>query len=163
MHAVACIGYDDDSQRFLCENSWGPKWGDGGFFGIPYEYFSAKSVLQAFAFTKLPVDFVPVPEYVPEGPVTFDIPTGLLEMPSVNYYAGNVGAAFIQGVTLKINDPGQVSTDGSRYVDSDTPYYIAKGSKGDRILGLPSVFIAGTEYKKVLLVNPDFSIVSVGV
>lgn len=35
-HFVTIVGYDDESQRFLVENSWGPNWADGGFFGIPY-------------------------------------------------------------------------------------------------------------------------------
>lgn len=36
LHEVLVIGYDDASQRLLIENSWGPAWGDGGFFGLPY-------------------------------------------------------------------------------------------------------------------------------
>lgn len=36
-HEVLIIGYDDVSKRLLVENSWGPFWADGGFFGIPYE------------------------------------------------------------------------------------------------------------------------------
>lgn len=39
-HAVLCIGYDDTTRRFLCKNSWGPNWGDKGYFTIPYAYFS---------------------------------------------------------------------------------------------------------------------------
>jgi C1A family cysteine protease len=39
-HAVVIIGYDDACQRFLIQNSWGPAWGDGGFFGVPYSYFA---------------------------------------------------------------------------------------------------------------------------
>lgn len=35
-HQVLVIGYDDLSQRLLAENSWGNRWGDGGFFGVPY-------------------------------------------------------------------------------------------------------------------------------
>jgi hypothetical protein len=36
-HYVSIVGYDDDAGRFLAENSWGASWGDGGFFGIPYD------------------------------------------------------------------------------------------------------------------------------
>ncbi len=36
-HYVSIVGYDDDAGRFLAENSWGQGWGDGGFFGIPYD------------------------------------------------------------------------------------------------------------------------------
>ncbi len=35
-HCVMIIGYDDAVQRYLVQNSWGPEWADGGFFGIPY-------------------------------------------------------------------------------------------------------------------------------
>ena len=42
-HAVLIIGYDDASQRLLIENSWGPGFGDGGFFGFPYSYIDQSS------------------------------------------------------------------------------------------------------------------------
>jgi C1A family cysteine protease len=37
-HAVLCIGYNKKESRFLMKNSWGPFWGDGGYFTIPFEY-----------------------------------------------------------------------------------------------------------------------------
>lgn len=37
-HAVLVVGYDDASERFLVRNSWGPKWGLGGYFTLPYAY-----------------------------------------------------------------------------------------------------------------------------
>lgn len=37
-HAVICVGYDDATQRFLVRNSWGPGWGQKGYFTIPYTY-----------------------------------------------------------------------------------------------------------------------------
>lgn len=36
MHYVCIVGYDDAADRFLVENSWGPEWADGGFFGLSY-------------------------------------------------------------------------------------------------------------------------------
>lgn len=38
-HEVVIIGYDDAAQRFLLQNSWGPGWADGGFFGMTYANF----------------------------------------------------------------------------------------------------------------------------
>lgn len=35
-HCVCVIGYDDVAQCWICKNSWGPGWGDGGFFRIGY-------------------------------------------------------------------------------------------------------------------------------
>jgi C1A family cysteine protease len=35
-HCVAIIGYDDAQSCWICKNSWGPTWGDAGFFRIAY-------------------------------------------------------------------------------------------------------------------------------
>ena len=37
-HAVLAVGYDEDTQRFLVRNSWGPGWGKKGYFTLPYPY-----------------------------------------------------------------------------------------------------------------------------
>ena len=36
-HAVVMVGYDDSKKWFKCANSWGPDWGDNGFFYMPYD------------------------------------------------------------------------------------------------------------------------------
>jgi len=43
-HEVVIIGFDDDSARFLLQNSWGMFWADGGFFGAPYVYIGDNSI-----------------------------------------------------------------------------------------------------------------------
>jgi len=35
-HCVALIGYDDAQSCWIAKNSWGPGWGDAGFFRIAY-------------------------------------------------------------------------------------------------------------------------------
>mmetsp|Transcript_77951 Transcript_77951/g.226154 ORF Transcript_77951/g.226154 Transcript_77951/m.226154 type:complete len:294 (-) Transcript_77951:101-982(-) len=37
-HAVMCVGYDDEKKVFIVRNSWGPDWGLGGYFLMPYDY-----------------------------------------------------------------------------------------------------------------------------
>jgi C1A family cysteine protease len=37
-HAVLAVGYEEDQQRFIVRNSWGPDWGMKGFFTMPYPY-----------------------------------------------------------------------------------------------------------------------------
>lgn len=46
-HAVVCVGYDDKKRSlegvdgmFICANSWGTKWGEGGYFYFPYSYMT---------------------------------------------------------------------------------------------------------------------------
>ena len=36
---MLAVGYDEDLQRFIVRNSWGPKWGMQGYFTLPYPYF----------------------------------------------------------------------------------------------------------------------------
>jgi C1A family cysteine protease len=35
-HAVSVVGYDDTQSCWICKNSWGPTWGEAGFFRIGY-------------------------------------------------------------------------------------------------------------------------------
>ena len=35
-HCVECVGYNDFSGSWICKNSWGTGWGDGGYFNIAY-------------------------------------------------------------------------------------------------------------------------------
>ena len=37
-HAVMCVGYSDLKQTYIVRNSWSEKWGDQGYFYMPYEY-----------------------------------------------------------------------------------------------------------------------------
>lgn len=35
-HCVCVVGYDDINQCWICKNSWGPNWGENGYFRIGY-------------------------------------------------------------------------------------------------------------------------------
>ncbi len=35
-HAIAIIGFNDTGEYWICKNSWGPNWGENGFFNIKY-------------------------------------------------------------------------------------------------------------------------------
>ena len=37
-HAIVAVGYDDANETFMVRNSWGRKWGVGGYGFLPYEY-----------------------------------------------------------------------------------------------------------------------------
>jgi len=37
-HAVMAVGYDDTTEMFIIRNSWGPYWGELGYFYMPYEF-----------------------------------------------------------------------------------------------------------------------------
>ncbi|MDE2219230.1 MAG: C1 family peptidase [Gammaproteobacteria bacterium] len=40
-HAVLAVGYDDRGGCYTCMNSWSTKWGDAGYFYMPYAYLAA--------------------------------------------------------------------------------------------------------------------------
>jgi len=35
-HAITIVGWDDSKKSWLVKNSWGPRWGDNGYFWIEY-------------------------------------------------------------------------------------------------------------------------------
>jgi C1A family cysteine protease len=35
-HCICVVGYDETAKYWICKNSWGPAWGEGGFFRIAY-------------------------------------------------------------------------------------------------------------------------------
>jgi C1A family cysteine protease len=39
-HAVVAVGYSDPKGHLIVRNSWGPSWGDHGYFYMPYEYLT---------------------------------------------------------------------------------------------------------------------------
>ena len=49
-HAVLCVGYDDSLEggRFIVKNSWSDKWGDKGYFYMPYEYLTGRGLADDF-------------------------------------------------------------------------------------------------------------------
>jgi C1A family cysteine protease len=47
-HAVLAVGYDDATTRFLVRNSWGPNWGQGGYFTMPYPYLTERNLSSDF-------------------------------------------------------------------------------------------------------------------
>jgi C1A family cysteine protease len=47
-HAVMAVMYDDIKKVFGCRNSWGDKWGDKGYFYLPYDFILDKKMASDF-------------------------------------------------------------------------------------------------------------------
>lgn len=43
-HAVCLVGYNNNTQRFIARNSWGTRWGDRGYFYMPYQVIQDTSM-----------------------------------------------------------------------------------------------------------------------
>ena len=50
-HCVLVVGYDDSMQHFIFRNSWGPDWGDSGYFYLPYGYITPALVIDFWVIT----------------------------------------------------------------------------------------------------------------
>lgn len=49
-HALCLMGYDDNLKAFKIINSWGPKWGKGGYGYIAYDFVKAQSPIRFAAY-----------------------------------------------------------------------------------------------------------------
>ncbi|MEW6511428.1 MAG: C1 family peptidase [Bacteroidota bacterium] len=47
-HAVLAVGYTMADERFLCRNSWGKRWGQEGYFTIPFAYVTDRDLSDDF-------------------------------------------------------------------------------------------------------------------
>jgi C1A family cysteine protease len=54
-HAVVAVGYDDFTACLIVRNSWGPDWGDKGYFYMPYEYVSKELADDFWVITRVPL------------------------------------------------------------------------------------------------------------
>jgi C1A family cysteine protease len=74
-HQVVIIGYDDKTSRFLAQNSWGNRWADGGFFGIPYEKVGidytklGTASCEYWVLNRLDVPYIPVTDEKETDPI----------------------------------------------------------------------------------------------
>ncbi len=47
-HAVAAVGYSDETQTWLLQNSWGTGWGMDGYFRLPFAYLTESDLSSDF-------------------------------------------------------------------------------------------------------------------
>jgi len=47
-HAVMAVGYEDERKCFIVQNSWSSRWGDHGYFYMPYDYMTSDALAGDF-------------------------------------------------------------------------------------------------------------------
>ena len=53
-HAVLIVGYNDEGRYFIVKNSWGPDWGEKGYFRIAYSELATKASFGKVTLVLLP-------------------------------------------------------------------------------------------------------------
>ena len=136
-HAVLAVGYDDYMRCIKVLNSWGPRWGDNGYFYMPYEFISNSSL--CFDFWK----------------ISFACEQGKPRPKDTVPCAGHSGSSGIVSHPLPYMDTSRTfgyDTNGSGYF----PSYRASGH--DFPLRLPSIHSGGASgyggYPTQSRVNP---------
>jgi len=51
-HCMTMIGYNNNTQQFICANSWGKSWGNKGYCYIPYNYLLNPNLASDFCFVQ---------------------------------------------------------------------------------------------------------------
>ncbi len=101
-HAMVLVGYDDMRQAFKLINSWGKRWGEGGFGWIAYDTFAARAnsafVVEPSAGQRPEPDPEPAP--VPEPDVAVVVPEpgpGDIDPPLETYACAELHANIVNG------------------------------------------------------------------
>ena len=76
-HDTLWLDYDDPTRQFYCQNSWGPSFGTGGRFYVPYDAVPIMAQMGGYDVHYATMDKVPVPIPVPPipAPIPNPIPT----------------------------------------------------------------------------------------
>lgn len=102
-HEWLIIGYDRQTDMFLCANSWGPSFGNNGFFSISASDFYRLMSEQGDAVTMVEAEEVPVPPTPPPPAPNnnqwwIDFLTKLLSIPGIPKWVKIIIQELIQAL-----------------------------------------------------------------
>jgi hypothetical protein len=160
LHAVTIIGYDDEAQAFLVENSWSSGWGDGGFFGLPYDMVR-QVVTESYVFDNLPVPAVKLGTHIPASMPEIDMSDMTIAAPDVALLRGLLSPVdTYRNVVLKFHDTGTIRI-GSGALDIPAYVHLAPFMKdGEKHIGFKEVKLGDTIYRDVIFVNANVEVLS---
>jgi hypothetical protein len=122
-HAVLVVGYDDAAKTFLVRNSWGPNWGQAGYFTMPYDYLTNENLASDF-WTIRVVANNPAVQQTPggRGQVSTFLPslTAKLSQPVTVHVKIDFTGGTPNGLTMTLNDgsPQTITTSGTFSYDN---------------------------------------------
>ncbi|HEX5706677.1 MAG TPA: C1 family peptidase [Pyrinomonadaceae bacterium] len=110
-HAVAIVGYTHDG--FIIQNSWGPKWGAGGFALLPYEDYMLNATDVWVAQLGVPVKL----SIWRHLELEVEAPT--VEVSGLQQAARAVPLSEIRPYTMDVGTNGELSTSGKYWTTEE--------------------------------------------
>jgi hypothetical protein len=117
-HAMVVVGYDDNYQGgcFHILNSWGTKWGSGGYIWVPYADFADYALCAFQVYGPRPKPRPPAPPTpIPPTPDRVEPPA-----PPTKYLQGRVELALRDGTVM----PAARTTADAKSAESFTAYRV---------------------------------------
>ncbi|WP_202946226.1 CARDB domain-containing protein, partial [Glaciecola punicea] len=126
-HAVVLVGFDDNKfgGAFKVMNSWGPSWGDDGFFWLPYSNITDVVTIAVILFDDSQGD---VPEVSINVPVQTDRPNLVVQEWNIVYDPVSGGSGELYYTVL--NSGASTAPEGVdvAFILSDDPTFSSRGS-----------------------------------
>jgi hypothetical protein len=175
-HAVTIVGYDDDKYGGALKilNSWGPQWGDNGYFWLPYDFARRTTPWGALLDTAIYLDDadndITVPLPTPQPTPQNNLANLQVENWSARYNASpngdgelrysvkNTGAGrAVAGadVNLMLSEDDQISSNDTYVVYETIPFDLDSGETAYRdesneiAFNFPSDLASGVYYMAV--------------
>ena len=98
-HFVVIIGWNDADDCWICKNSWGPDWGEDGYFRIKRGEVSIGTWAMVPDYTSASVTPTPAPTMTPTPALELGV---TLEMPAARFDPGDTFS-----LTAKLGNPGK--------------------------------------------------------
>lgn len=111
-HVIPIIGYDDDAQRFLFKNSFGPLWGDAGYGGLEYKNIAQgpdRCVYQLYVIDKCKYPLVKAEGFMPGTATLTPAEISAYRAQKKAEWTNAIAATMPNGITLQGVIDGAVS------------------------------------------------------
>ncbi len=151
-HVVTIVGYDDSKSCWIVKNSWGPKWGEKGWFKMAYDadmiagwYGPGTGVMYVEGVygnlkPDAPKAYIEKPDYSHSYFFGIGIPT-LLKNLSIQKAAARIFGPLTVRVTVENTNSVEFFIDDvSKYVDTEAPF----SWKLDTTSGLHTLMVKAT-------------------
>ena len=127
-HAVAIVGYNDNTNRLIARNSWGTDWADHGYFYMPYKVIQNTSMSSDF----WTITSVSNPPTSPAAETVKSVPAQVLTVKTKPALTGTMRLAEPTVTPGPVGPQGPKGDKGDKGDKGSPGIQGPKGDKGDR-------------------------------